>query len=90
MEQIAILWIEHIKSIFPFIITFNIMFQILLTTRNVLIANLAFTDLVLCIIAMPLYLADFIFKYWPLRVDMVRAEFYRKEKIKNSLKFCTF
>ena len=49
------------------------MFQILLTTRNVLVANLAFTDLLLCIIAMPLYLADFIFKYWPLRVDMVRA-----------------
>ena len=67
-------------SLFPFIITVNFMFQILLTTRNVLIANLAFTDLVLCIIAMPLYLADFIFKYWPLRVDMVRAEFYRKEK----------
>ena len=72
------------------IITVNTMFQILLTTRNVLIANLALTDLVLCIIAMPLYLADFIFKYWPLRVDMVGAEFYRKEKVKNSLKFLSW
>ena len=59
------------------------MFQILLTTRNVLVANLAFTDLLLCIIAMPLYLADFIFKYWPLRVDMVRAKFNRIEVLKN-------
>ena len=46
--------------------------QVLLTTRNVLIANLAVTDLLLSTTAIPLTLLDVIYKYWPLGEDMVR------------------
>ena len=47
--------------------------QVLLTTRNVLIANLAVTDLLLSTTAIPLTLLDVIYKYWPLGEDMVRT-----------------
>ena len=40
-----------------------------------LIANLAITDLILTTVSTPLYLVDITLKYWPLGVDMVRAEF---------------
>lgn len=44
--------------------------KVLLTTRNVLIANLAITDLILTTVSTPLYLVDITLKYWPLGVDM--------------------
>ena len=50
--------------------------QVLLTTRNVLIANLAVTDLLLSTTAIPLTLLDVIYKYWPLGEDMVRMNVF--------------
>ena len=47
------------------------MFQALLTTRNVFIANLAISDLLLCIFTMPLTLADLLTKVWALSPNLV-------------------
>ena len=54
-------------------ILFNIylMYQVLLTTRNLFIANLAISDLLLCTFTMPLTLMDLLTMYWPLGEDMV-------------------
>ena len=43
--------------------------QVLLTTRNIFIVNLAMSDLLLCTITMPLTLADITTKYWPFGAD---------------------
>ena len=58
----------------------TIVFQVLLTTRNVLIANLAITDLILSTVSMPLYLVDITLKYWPLGVNMVILIIYNPPK----------
>ena len=47
----------------------------LLTPRNIFIANLALSNLLLCVFTMPLTLADLLTKYWPLGEDMVRFAF---------------
>ena len=38
----------------------------MLTSQNVFIANLAMSDLLLCLVTMPLTLLDLLTKYWPL------------------------
>jgi neuropeptide Y receptor len=47
------------------------MFQVMLTTRNIFIANLAVSDILLCAFTMPLTLVDLITKYWTLGPDQV-------------------
>ena len=44
--------------------------QVLLTSQNIFIANLALSDLLLCTFTMPLTLLDLLNKYWPLGPDM--------------------
>ena len=41
------------------------------TTRNILIANMAMSDLLLCLFTMPLTMLDLIHNYWPLGADQV-------------------
>ena len=41
------------------------------TTRNIFIANLAISDILLCTFTMPLTISDLFTKYWPLGEDMV-------------------
>ena len=43
----------------------------LLTPRNIFIANLSMSNLLLCVVTMPLTLVDLITKYWPLGKNMV-------------------
>jgi hypothetical protein len=40
--------------------------QLFKTTRNILIANMAISDLFLCLFTMPLTMLDLIHNYWPL------------------------
>ena len=40
--------------------------QRLTTTRNVLLANMALSNLALCVFTMPLTLLDMLHHYWPL------------------------
>ena len=40
--------------------------QLLKTPRNILIANIAVSDILLCVFTMPLSLLDMIHNYWPL------------------------
>ena len=46
--------------------------QMPVTTRNVFIANLALSDLLLCCFTMPVTLADLVTLYWPLGPDKVQ------------------
>ena len=41
-----------------------------MTTRNIFIANLAISDILLCSFTMPLTLADLVTNYWPLGQHM--------------------
>ena len=41
------------------------------TTRNILIANMALSDLLLCMFTMPLTMLDLIHNYWPLGEEQV-------------------
>jgi neuropeptide Y receptor len=43
----------------------------MLTTRNIFIANLAISDILLCSFTMPLTLVDLLTKYWALGQNMV-------------------
>ena len=58
------------KFIFPLtlhVMTNHISFpQRLTTTRNVLLANMALSNLALCVFTMPLTLLDMLHHYWPL------------------------
>ena len=54
-----------------FMQTINIFLQVLLTTRNIFIAILAFSDLLLCTFTMPLTLMDIITKFWAFGEDLV-------------------
>ena len=45
--------------------------KVLLTTRNILIANLAISDLLMSTTSIPLTLVDILYKYWPLGEGMV-------------------
>ena len=45
--------------------------QVLLTARNIFIANLAISDLLLCLFTMPLAMMDIITKFWVLGPRMV-------------------
>lgn len=57
-----------------YIINFNICLQVVAvirkpamrTARNIFIVNLAVSDLLLCVITMPLTLVEILTKYWPL------------------------
>ena len=49
----------------------KIFLQVLLTTRNIFIAILALSDLLLCAFTMPLTLMDIITKYWAFGEDLV-------------------
>ena len=40
--------------------------KLLKTTRNILIANIAVADILLCLFTMPLSMLDMIHNYWPL------------------------
>ena len=53
-------------------VDFKIASQVLLTTRNILIANLAISDLLMSTTSIPLTLVDILYKYWPLGDEMVR------------------
>ena len=44
--------------------------QVMLTTRNIFIANLAISDILLCTFTMPLTLVDLLSKYWTLGEHM--------------------
>ena len=46
--------------------------QEMMTTRNVFIANLAISDILLCLFTIPLALVDIITAYWNFGQDMVR------------------
>ena len=48
----------------------EIFIQVLLTTRNIFIAILALSDLLLCTFTMPLTLMDIITKYWAFGEDL--------------------
>ena len=43
------------------------------TTRNILIANLALSNIFLCLFTMPLTMLDLIHNYWPLGEEQVLA-----------------
>ena len=43
----------------------------MMTTRNVFIANLAISDILLCLFTIPLALVDIITAYWNFGQDMV-------------------
>ena len=43
----------------------------MMTTRNVFIANLAISDILLCLFTIPLALVDIITAYWNFGPDMV-------------------
>jgi hypothetical protein len=47
--------------------------QVMLTTRNIFIANLAVSDILLCAFTMPLTMVDLITKYWTLGPDQVQS-----------------
>ena len=49
--------------------------QMLKTTRNILIANMAMSDLLLCLFTMPLTMLDLIHNYRPLGADQVGFNF---------------
>ena len=40
--------------------------KLLKTTRNILIANIAVADILLCLFTMPLSMLDMVHNYWPL------------------------
>ena len=46
--------------------------QVMLTTRNIFIANLAVSDIFLCAFTMPLTLVDLVTKFWTLGENQVR------------------
>ena len=46
------------------------------TTRNILIANLALSNIFLCLFTMPLTMLDLIHNYWPLGSGQV-CQVYR-------------
>ena len=48
--------------------------QVMLTTRNIFIANLAVSDIFLCAFTMPLTMVDLITKYWTLGPDQVPVD----------------
>ena len=41
------------------------------TTRNIFILNLAISDLLLCVLTMPLTMMDLLYYYWPWGTDQV-------------------
>ena len=45
--------------------------QEMMTTRNVFIANLAISDILLCLFTIPLALVDILTAYWNFGQDMV-------------------
>ena len=47
--------------------------QVMLTTRNVFIATLAVSDILLCSFTMPLTCIDILTNYWTLGQNMVQA-----------------
>ena len=51
---------------------FPLYLQAMLTTRNVFIANLAVSDILLCSFTLPLTLVDLLNNYWTLGEHMVR------------------
>ena len=59
--------------------------QAMLTTRNIFIANLAVSDILLCSVSMPTCLADILTNYWTFGTDFVsfrnsRALFVRSSE----------
>ena len=64
-----------------FIILFS---KVLLTTRNVLIANLAISDLLLSTTSIPLTMVDILYKYWPLGDNMVSTTSIKPEYLNKS------
>ena len=46
--------------------------QVLRTPRNIFIANLALTDILLCSFTIPLTLVDVLTAYWELGPEMVK------------------
>ena len=58
--------------------------QVLLTARNIFIANLAISDLLLCLFTMPLAMMDIITKFWVLGPRMVGMNLnYQNAQVKN-------
>ena len=53
-------------------------FQMLKTTRNILIANLALSNIFLCLFTMPLTMLDLIHNYWPLGSGQVSQKILQK------------
>ena len=49
----------------------DMLFQEMMTTRNVFIANLAISDILLCLFTIPLALVDILTAYWNFGQDMV-------------------
>ena len=47
------------------------------TTRNILIANLALSNIFLCLFTMPLTMLDLIHNYWPLGYGQVSNRLYK-------------
>ena len=59
--------------------------KVMLTTRNIFIANLAVSDILLCSVSMPTCLADILTNYWTFGTDFVsfrnsRALFVRSSE----------
>ena len=50
--------------------------QLFKTTRNILIANMALSDILLCVFTMPLTMLDLIHNYWPLGSGQVKYSGY--------------
>ena len=51
---------------------FSFFFQVLLTPRNIFIANLAISDLFLCTFTMPLTLVELLYTHWSWGRHLVR------------------
>ena len=46
--------------------------QVMRTTRNIFIVNMAVSGVLLCSFTMPLTLVDLLYKYWALGTDQVQ------------------
>ena len=68
---------------------FLIILQMFKTTRNILIANMAVSDLLLCLFTMPLTMLDLIHNYWPLGENQVYCTEHSLHRINRLTGSCS-
>ena len=74
VTNIAIVYAFLSKKVLNVLTTLstNNLIKDLMTTRNVFIANLALSDILLCTFTMPLTLVDLLTNHWALGENLVR------------------